>query len=64
MKQAKVLTDVERKRLLSVIASDKHAARNRLAVMLSFLAGLFTPTLPSHSLTAVAVNSGPLSERM
>ncbi len=40
MKQAKVLTEAERKRLLAIIANDRHSERNRLAVMLSFLAGL------------------------
>ena len=40
MKQAKVLTVAERKRLLAVIAKERHGERNRLAVMLSFLAGL------------------------
>ena len=40
MKQAKVLTEAEMKRLLAVIAGDRHAARNRVAVMLSHLAGL------------------------
>ena len=40
MKQAKVLSDAEMKRLLAVIASGRHAARNRLAVMLSYLVGL------------------------
>ena len=34
MKQAKVLTVAERKRLLAVIANDRHNERNRLAVML------------------------------
>lgn len=40
MKQAKVLTDKEFKRLLKVIATTRHATRNRLAVMLSHYAGL------------------------
>ncbi len=40
MKQAKVFSKVERKRLLAVIANDRHSERNRLAVILSFLAGL------------------------
>ena len=40
MKQAKVLTVAERKRLLTIIANDRHSERNHLAVMLSFLAGL------------------------
>ena len=40
MKQARVLTATEMKRLLAVIANGRHADRNRLAVMFSFLAGL------------------------
>jgi len=40
MKQAKVLTAAEMKRLLAVIADERYAERNRLAVMLSHLAGL------------------------
>lgn len=40
LKQAKVLTDAELKRVLSVIAQGKHAQRNRLAVLLSHYAGL------------------------
>ena len=40
MKQAKVLNDTEMKRLLAVVDSGKHFARNRIAVMLSYLGGL------------------------
>lgn len=40
MKQAKVLTDGELKRVLAVIAQSRHAARNRLLVILSHYAGL------------------------
>ena len=40
MKQARVLTETEFKRLLAVTAQMKHAPRNRLAMMLSHLAGL------------------------
>jgi integrase/recombinase XerD len=40
MKQARVLTPIEIKRLLKVVSTTKHAARNRLVVMLSYLAGL------------------------
>lgn len=40
MKQAKVLTESEFKRVLAVIANMRFAARNRLAVMLSYYAGL------------------------
>jgi integrase/recombinase XerD len=40
MKQAKVLSDKEFKRLLKVVGAGNHASRNRLAVMLSHYAGL------------------------
>ena len=40
MKQARVLTHAEIKRLLRVVSTTKHAARNRLVVMLSYMAGL------------------------
>lgn len=40
MKQAKVLSDAELKRVLAVVASGKHSQRNRLAVLLSHYAGL------------------------
>ena len=40
MKQAKVLSETELKRVLAVLPSMKHAARNRAAVMLSFYAGM------------------------
>jgi integrase/recombinase XerD len=40
MKQAKVLTEREMKRLLAVVADGRHGARNRMAIMLSHYAGL------------------------
>ncbi len=40
MRQARVLTDPEFKRLLAVVAQRKNAARDRIALMLSHLAGL------------------------
>jgi integrase/recombinase XerD len=40
MKQAKVLSDQELKRVLAVVQQGRHAARNRLALMLSHFAGL------------------------
>ena len=40
MKQAKVINAAEMKRLLAVVDAGKHAPRNRIAVMLSYLAGL------------------------
>lgn len=40
MKQAKLLSDAERKRLAAVIDSKRYATRNHTAVALSFYAGL------------------------
>ena len=40
MKQAKVLNQSELKRLLRVTSTTKHAKRNRVVVLLSYLAGL------------------------
>lgn len=40
MKQAKLLTQTERKRLAAIINSCRHATRNHTAVALSFYAGL------------------------
>lgn len=40
MKQARVPTDAEFKRVLAVVGQTKHAERNRMALMLSYLAGL------------------------
>ena len=53
MKQAKVLTDSEMKRLLAVIANGRHAARNRLALALSFYAGLRVGEIASLKATDV-----------
>ena len=38
MKQAKVLSPDETKRVLSIIAQDRHADRNRMAFQFSLLA--------------------------
>ncbi len=40
MSQARVLTDHEQKRILAVVAQTKHAARNRIAYILSYQAGM------------------------
>ena len=40
MKQARILTKQEYKRLLAIVESNKHAERNRAVVFLSFYAGL------------------------
>ncbi len=58
MQQAKVLTVAERKRLLAVIAKDRHGERYRLAVMLSFLAGLRVGEIAALKLSNVADGEG------
>ena len=58
MKQAKDLTVAERKRLLAVIAHDRHSGRNRLAVMLSFLAGLRVGEIAALSVGDVVDGEG------
>lgn len=40
MKQARVLSDADLKRVLALLDIDRYSARNRLAIMLSYLAGL------------------------
>ncbi|SCA55417.1 Integrase [Candidatus Terasakiella magnetica] len=40
MKQAKVISPTEMRRLLAVVDAGKHPARNRVAIMLSYYAGL------------------------
>lgn len=63
MKQAKVLTDQEVKRVLAVITQRRHADRNRMAFMLSYLAGMRACEIASLTIGAVVDTSGkPRSE--
>ncbi len=64
MKQAKVLTEAERKRLLAVIANDRHSERNRLAVMLSFLAGLRVGEIAALKVSDVVDGEGWVREEL
>ncbi len=64
MQQAKVLRVAERKRLLAVIANDRHSERNRLAVMLSFLAGLRVGEIASLSVANVVKPDGTVREEL
>ena len=57
MKQAKVLTDAELKRLLAVIANDRHSERNRIALMLSHLAGLRVGEIAALSVSDIVDRS-------
>ncbi len=64
MKQAKVLTDAELKRLLAVIANDRHSERNRLAVMLSFLAGLRVGEIAALRVNDVVDGEGRVRDQL
>ena len=64
MKQAKVLTDAEMKRLLAVIANGRHAERNRLAVMLSHLAGLRVGEIAALTLGDVVDREGKVRDQV
>jgi len=58
MKQAKVLTQEETKRVLSIIAQDRHANRNRMAFMLSLLAGMRACEIASLTIGSVLDANG------
>ena len=64
MKQAKVLTEAEMKRLLAVITNDRHSERNRLAVMLSHLAGLRVGEIASLSVSDILQVDGTVREEL
>ena len=57
MKQARILTKQEYKRVLAIVDSNKHAERNRAVVFLSFYAGLRACEISSLRLHDV-VNDG------
>ncbi len=64
MKQARVLTEAEFKRLLAVVAQMKHAGRNRLALMLSHLAGLRVGEIAALTLRDVIDSDGKVREQL
>lgn len=64
MKQAKVLTPPELKRLLAVVDSGRYGARNRLAVMLSFNAGLRVGEIASLRVGDVVSNDGVVRDEL
>lgn len=64
MRQARVLTEPEFKRLLAVVAQTKHADRNRLAFMLSHLAGLRVGEIAGLLVGDVLEADGVIRERL
>jgi integrase len=64
MKQARVLTDAEFKRLMAVVAQMKHGPRNRLALMLSHLAGLRVGEIAALVVRDVIDSDGKVREQI
>lgn len=64
MKQARVLTDAEFKRLLAVVAQSRHAERNRLAFMLSHFAGLRVGEIAALTVHDVIDGDGVVREQL
>jgi integrase/recombinase XerD len=63
LKQAKVLDDAELKRALAVVAQGKHAARNRMALLLSHYAGLRVGEIATLCWSDVLGTDGELKQQ-
>ena len=64
MKQARIITKQEFQRLLSVVASNKHAERNRAVVFLSFYAGLRACEIASLRIHDVVADDGTIKAQV
>ncbi len=65
MPQAKVLSDSEFKRVLAVVGHDgKHAARNRLVVLLAFLGGMRAGEIAALKMLHVTNEDGSIRDRI
>ncbi len=64
MKQAKVPTDAEFKRLLAVVAGRRHAARNSAAIHLSYLCGFRVGEIASLKVEDVYNEAGEVTDRI
>lgn len=64
MSQAKVLSDQELKRVLAVVSQMKHAKRNRLLVMMSFLAGMRAGEISALKIGHVLNADGSVRDRI
>ncbi|MEB3047689.1 tyrosine-type recombinase/integrase [Rhizobium mulingense] len=58
------MTDAEFKRLLAVVAQMKHAGRNRLALMLSHLAGLRVGEIAALTVRDIIDSDGKVREQL
>ena len=65
MSQAKVLSEPEFKRVLAVVGHDgKHAARNRLVVLLAFLGGMRAGEIAALKMLHVTNEGGSIRDRI
>lgn len=64
MKQARVLTEQEQRRLLAVIADTRYAARNRMAFMLSYMGGLRVGEIAALKVGDVLDSEGRVREQV
>jgi integrase/recombinase XerD len=64
MKQARVLTDAELKRLLAVVSDGRFGARNRMAIILSHMAGLRVGEIAALTVRDVIDGEGRVREQV
>lgn len=64
MKQARVLTEAELKRVLTIVGETRHGARNRMALMLSHLAGLRVGEIAALTVRDVIDGEGKVREQI
>lgn len=62
MSQAKVITEQEVKRVLAIIGTQRHAERNRIAVMLSLLAGMRAGKIAALRFSTIIDRDGNIKE--
>ena len=64
MKQARVPTEAEFKRLAAVVSQGSHGSRNRMALMLSYLAGLRVGEIASLRWSDLLDGEGKVREQL
>ena len=64
MKQAKIPTEGQFKRVLDAVSAMKHAGRNRVALMLSFFAGLRVGEIAALRIDDVVDGQGQVKEQI
>ena len=64
MKQARVLTDAELKRLLVVVSDGRFGARDRMAIILSHMAGLRVGEIAALTIRDVIDSEGKVREQI